>query len=79
MKRRVLGAGDGAVVAADGSMSDEDLLRLQGVDSRVDWYSLAADARPTEGMAQRDAIDAAGEESQACLDEDEHLENGEAQ
>ncbi|MBZ6375724.1 MAG: helix-turn-helix transcriptional regulator [Kocuria palustris] len=33
------------------------------------FYGLAADDRPTEGMAQRDAIDAAGEESQVSADE----------
>lgn len=43
------------------------------------FYGLAADDRRTEGMAQGDAIDAAGEESQAGPDDDEHLENGEAQ
>ncbi len=35
------------------------------------FYGLAADHRPTEGMAQRDAIDEAGEESQLSDDEDE--------
>ncbi len=58
-------AGDTATVATDGSMSDEDFLRLQAKDgSRVDWCSMAADARRTEGMAQRDAIDEAGKEFQ---------------
>lgn len=33
------------------------------------FYGLAADARRTEGMAQRDAIDGAGEESQVAHDE----------
>ena len=34
------------------------------------FYDLAADDRRTEGMAQRDAIDAAGEESQVGHNED---------
>lgn len=40
-------------------------------DDEVDFYALAADARRTPGMAQRDAIDEAGEESQAPNDDDE--------
>lgn len=39
-------------------------------DDEVDFYALAADARRTPGMAQRDAIDEAGEESQAGPDDE---------
>lgn len=37
----------------------------------VDFYALAADARRTPAMAARDAIDAAGEESQVPVGDDE--------
>lgn len=54
----------GAVGGQDGLDGDEQL-------SAEFFYGLAADDRPTGGMAQRDAIDAAGEESQAGPDDAE--------
>ena len=79
--QRAVSAWTGKVPPSDGSGSHTSVLagragRSESAagdeqSSAEFFYGLAAEDRRTEGMAQRDAIDEAGEESQALGDDDE--------